>query len=237
MNNTASCTIVLPCYNPQPEWAERVIHQYELLSERLPTEVNIIIVNDGSTQNISQQDIASLEKAIPSFEYISYSENRGKGYALRQGVAKAISDVTIYTDIDFPYSINSVTDIYQQLQSEDVDIVAGVKNQNYYNKVPMVRRYISKVLRSMIAMFFNIPISDTQCGLKGFNQKGRVIFVETNIDRYLFDLEFIHNAHTKGLRIKAVEVELNDFVVFRRMNYKLLLPEVINFIKIIAKKR
>ena len=206
----------MPCYNPQPFWADRVVSTYNTLKHKLPAELKVILVNDGSTKNITEEDINGVKASIPEFRYISYDDNRGKGHAVRTGVAEADTELVIYTDIDFPYSTDSMVAVYNQLNSAGTDISAGVKNENYYKKVPAVRRYISKILRSMISLFFRIPITDTQCGLKGFNIAGKHVFLKTEIDRYLFDLEFIHTAHKSGLQINPVEVELNDFVVFSR---------------------
>ena len=86
----------------------------------------------------------------------------------------------------------------------------------------------------MIRLFLSIPITDTQCGLKGFNRKVSPLFLSTTIDRYLFDLEFIKKAFkTKQYSIQAIPIRLNDNVVFSKMNYKILLPEMINFVKLL----
>lgn len=198
--------------------------------------MEIVLVNDGSTTGVSRQEIDVLQNAIRSFSYVSYTENRGKGYALRKGVAVAQSDIIIYTDIDFPYSIDSLVAVYNTLNSEGYDAAPGIKDKNYYTKVPVLRRYISQALRFMIAAFFRIPVTDTQCGLKGFKRNVQPVFLSTTIDRYLFDLEFIRLLFRKGYKVKPVPVSLNDNVIFRRMNYKLLLPELVNFLKIVTKK-
>lgn len=236
MTNNLSCTIVLPCYNPQPQWAERIIEQYDAIVAKLGIEVYIILVNDGSTTGISEKDIHVLEETIPGFRYISYAKNQGKGYALRAGVAAAVSDVIIYTDIDFPYSADSLVDVYNTLHNERYDAAPGIKDEHYYANVPPLRRYISQGLRGLIAVFFRIPLTDTQCGLKGFRNNARPVFLSTTINRYLFDLEFIRLLYKRGYKIKPVPVSLNENVVFRRMNYKLLLPELANFLKIMLKK-
>jgi glycosyltransferase involved in cell wall biosynthesis len=236
LSNNSSCAIVLPCYNPQPGWAARVIEQYHAIADRLRVHVEIILVNDGSTVNISDSDIHTLRQAIPAFRYISYTENRGKGYALRKGIAEAQAGIIIYTDVDFPYSVNSLVAIYDTLHKEGYDAAPGIKDKHYYTKVPALRRYISQALRSLIGLFFRIPFTDTQCGLKGFKKHVQTVFLSTTINRYLFDLEFIRMLYRKGYKVQPVPVSINDNVVFRRMNYKLLFPELVNFLKIVLQK-
>jgi hypothetical protein len=62
------------------------------------------------------------------------------------------------------------------------------------------------------------------------------LFLQTTINRYLFDLEFIRNCYKgKTLRVKPVPVALNENVHFRKMDYRILLPEMLNFVKLIFK--
>ena len=228
LSNKSSCTIVLPCYNPQPRWAARIIEQYHTIADKLRVPVEIILVNDGSTVNISDAE-------IQAFRYINYTENRGKGYALRKGIAEAQADIIIYTDVDFPYSANSLVAIYDTLHKEGYDAAPGIKNEHYYTKVPALRRYISRALRSLIGLFFRIPFTDTQCGLKGFKKNVQPVFLSTTIDRYLFDLEFIRMLYKKGYKVKPVPVSLNDDVFFKQMNYRLLIPEMKNFLRLLLR--
>lgn len=195
--------------------------------------MSIILVNDGSTRGISQQDIKVLQQKIPSFILADNHVNKGKGYALRKGVALATTDIIIYTDIDFPYATQSIAAVYNTLCTDDCDIAIGVKDKNYYTKVPIVRKYISKLLRMFTGIIFSLPVTDTQCGLKGFKIDAKNVFLTTTIDRYLFDLEFIRKAHKQKFKIQAIAVRLNDNVVFRKMNYRLLMGEAVNFIKLI----
>ena len=90
-----------------------------------------------------------------------------------------------------PYEEKSLLEVARLLTSENADVVAGVRADTYYEGVPADRRRISRFLRWMLRTFLGVKVTDTQCGLKGFNQKGREIFLQTTINRFLFDLEFI----------------------------------------------
>lgn len=237
MAETISYTIVLPCYNPQPHWAERVVVGYNDVTALIGIAPSVILVNDGSVQHIGKEDISLLEQSIACFKYISYTENRGKGYALRQGVAQANTPYIIYTDIDFPYTADSLAAVFNSLYKDGYDVAIGIKNDSYYEHVPVARRFISKALRQMIGLLLDIPITDTQCGLKGFKNEISPEFLSIDIDRYLFDLEFIRKTSSKRYRLKAIPVILNSNVVFRSMNYKLLLPEIINLFKISFRRK
>ena len=49
--------------------------------------IELIIVNDGSSKNVSVEHLKFLKSEIPAVKIISYEQNRGKGFALRKGVA------------------------------------------------------------------------------------------------------------------------------------------------------
>lgn len=226
--------IVLPCFNPGKDWVAHIIDGMQALHVKAPHVTwHCILVNDGSARGIGEHEIQSLQQAIPAFTYIHYTQNRGKGYALRQGVARSNAKYTLFTDVDFPYTIDSVLNIYTALSSNHANIAIGVKDASYYAHVPPFRRFISKILRASSGIILRLKVSDTQCGLKGFDAAGRKLFLQTTIDRYLFDLEFVFLAsRNKELQLKPVPVQLRDNVVFSSMPMRIILQESRNFLKI-----
>jgi len=229
--NINSLSIILPCYKPGIDWQATVINSINKLTDINLTE--LIIVNDGMSTFSANGISEFLEISIP-VKIISNTVNMGKGYALRKGVNAAQGALIIYTDIDFPYTEESFRNIYAELL-KGADVAIGVRNKDYYTHLPKARIYISKLLRYVIRTFLRIPTDDTQCGLKGFNQNGKKVFLETTIDRYLFDLEFIFLSARKKLKLQTVEVELRPEIVLSKMNWKVLMQEFGNFLKIFAK--
>lgn len=229
--------IVLPCYNPIQGWTEKLVEAHQELTSRLnQTNIRFILVNDGSSEGISPEQIQYLESAIPSFFYLDKSPNQGKGAALRSGMALSKSEYCIFTDVDFPYQLESLMSIFEALRSDSVDVAIGVKDNSYYDNLPIMRVRISRFLRFLARTFLRISITDTQCGLKGFNGKGRAIFLQTTIDRYLCDLEFILLAdRTRGLRMQPIKVSLRPGVEFSKVNLRVLFSEGVNFMKVWGK--
>lgn len=209
----------------------------QIRSELPDTEIRILLVNDGSTSGVELADIDRLRQSVSSFSYIAYTQNRGKGYALRQGVQAASGDLQIFTDIDFPYEEQSLIRLYHRLASGDADIVAGVRDAEYYKGVPKGRQRISKILRWMLRTFLNLTITDTQCGLKGFNQKGRELFLQTRINRFLFDMEFIFLAsNDRSIHLEGCDVRLKPGIVFSKVRFGILFREGLNFLAILWRR-
>lgn len=229
-------SVVLPCYNPPENWASNIIQEYRSISALIKDEVEFILVEDGTNSRLDA-GIVLLKATLPEFVCVQYAINRGKGFAIRKGMENAGGEILIYTDIDFPYTTESFYKIYSALKNKECDLAVGVKNDTYYTNAPLSRRILSKGLRRMIRFFLSIPITDTQCGLKGFTREMKPLFLKTSIDRYLFDLEFIRMAHGLKHAIKPIQIELNKNVQFRNMNYRILFPEIINFIKLVFRSK
>ncbi len=230
-------SLILPCYNPQQGWERNIVSAYTTFCKQAGTQAELIIVFDGISAGVTSEQTAWLQQQLPQLQQLSYPENKGKGYAIRQGVAKASGDIIMYTDIDFPYTTESMQAIFTALNTGNCDVAVGVKDDNYYSHLPAIRRFISRCLQFMIRTFLAMPVTDTQCGLKGFRSHVKPLFLATTINRYLFDLEFIRNCFAiKKYTVQPVPVTLNEQVHFRKMNYSILFPEMLNFVRLLFKK-
>jgi glycosyltransferase involved in cell wall biosynthesis len=230
--------IVHPCYNPKKDWDKKLAdHHLKLLSlfanEAL---VSLILVNDGSTEGVHEEHIDFLQSKIPNFTYIYHSSNSGKGFALRSAVKNIHDGFIIYTDIDYPYQIRNLAEIFHLLNDGKYDVVLGVRTMNYYKKLPLTRVFFSFIFRLINHAFFpRMYVKDTQSGLKGFNQKGKNIFLKTKINGFLFDMEFIRLCTTEKLRMKKIFLQLNDGIAFEPIKWKVIKKESLNFISLLKK--
>lgn len=227
--------LVIPCYNPSEDWAENIVTRMEDLYISMGLYPHLILVNDGTGSQNLTNGVQLLSQQKFTFEFIELEANHGKGAALRKGISSTKNDHIIYTDIDLPYTIDSLIDV-KRLLEEGYDVVAGTKNKAYYKNVPAIRVFISKILRKGIGLFFRMPVTDTQCGLKGMNIRGRSVFLSTTINRYLFDLEFIYMSFRKNLKVASIPVQLRDGIQFSSMNRGIILQESGNFLKLVFRK-
>lgn len=225
--------IVLPCYNPPKNWQKELLEFY--YDVKFNFNVKFILVNDGSVNSNFEAALPKLKELNIPFEVISYAKNRGKGYALRKGVEFSTADYIVYTDIDFPFTNKSVIGVMSAVLNNTADVLAGTRSELYYQKnMSTFRKLLSKAFRFVLKRLLKMKISDTQCGLKAFNTFGRREFLNTKINRYLFDFEFIYTSSKReDLRILPVEAELKDNVVFSKMKLKILMQESLNLLKVI----
>jgi glycosyltransferase involved in cell wall biosynthesis len=228
--------IIVPCYNPPLDWETALAARMEQLNTLMPENAapfGLIVVNDGSKTNVSAANFQQLATLIPTVKVISYDQNRGKGYALREGVKASSADFHVVTDMDFPYTNDSMVQIVSTLRAQG-GIVVGNRDVDYYERVPFFRRKLSQFFRLVLRYVLRQPIDDSQCGLKGFDHAGRDLFLSTTIDRFLFDLEFLMLAKNK-VKVTPVKVTLRDGVVFSKVGLKTLWIEGLNFLQILMK--
>ncbi len=225
--------IVQPLYNPDENWVEKYCVHYDELLLLFPNiKLRIILVNDGSDKNFDFKSIKKLEEKITYLKIVSYTENKGKGYALRAGIKDAIAPYILYTDYDFPYQLSSLKNAYDKLLSGS-DVVIGIRNESYYKKLSSLRTIISKSFNLFNKFFLRVPYSDTQSGLKAFSNKGKELLLQTKINRFLFDTEFICKAvKDKSIKISTINIDLNDNVKFTKINTLIILQEIKNMLSI-----
>ncbi|MFT5970621.1 MAG: glycosyltransferase involved in cell wall biosynthesis [Flavobacteriales bacterium] len=230
-----SVEFILPFFNPHLGWDTVVIDNIRQLETSLPNyEVLLTLVNDGSTESIPNEVLEGLHEQIPSLQYITYKSNKGKGHAIRMGVKKSRGDKLIYTDFDFPYTQQSVLDVIHRLDTSDV--IIGVRSEAYYDALPDKRKRLSLRLQKLNKLLTGLPITDTQAGLKGFNRKGKPLFLRTKIHRFLFDLEFVDLAFNEArVKVSTQDIELKPNIEFTKFNKSVLLKEMKNLALLLVK--
>lgn len=223
--------LVVPCYNPPTNWHSNLIECFNQFCEGINRKCRLILVNDGSSTGVNAEQIDEIEQAIKDFRYITYTDNRGKGYALRRGIEEAGEHIVITTDVDFPYTNQSMLKVHDSLLRNG-GLVLGTRKKTYYQKVPLFRKLLSLSFRLTIRMFLKLQVDDTQCGLKGMDQEARRVFLETKVDGYLFDLEFVKLISTREIPINRVNATLKPSIEFTNMSPRILMRESANLLKI-----
>ena len=107
-----SLSIIFPFFNEEKRLSTSFIKLKKNIKNLERIDVEIILVNDGSTDNsdkITKHFISNLNnKQKKRVRYISYTKNMGKGYALKRGVLKSKKEWILTCDIDFSAEPKSV---------------------------------------------------------------------------------------------------------------------------------
>lgn len=226
--------IVLPCYNPPNDWVNKILPKYEEICQ-LFTKFNfhLYIVNDGSKYGFENDNVTYLIEKCPEVRIISYQLNHGKGFALRKAVEVCESPYIIYTDYDFPYTLESYSDVIKSLVA-GADIVLATRGGEYHQIQSWRRRYLSYASHFCNRWLLHLKFHDTQGGLKAFNKKGCEVFLTTKIDTYLIDAEFILKASRKtDLYIQPVLSHIRTDITLSNLRFSVCLKELLNLFYLI----
>ena len=107
-------SVISPFYNESSIIRESVLEMLRQL-ESLDGEWELIVVNDGSTDNSAEivREIAVDDKRL---RLIEYPHNRGRGYALRTGINLALGDIIITTEIDLSWGQTIVNELVEAMR-------------------------------------------------------------------------------------------------------------------------
>lgn len=124
-NHTMSLSFLLPAYNEE-KYVRRCIESIDSAAARYPGNAEIIVVNDGSTDNTRK--IAS--EAILNLKYASGKvfniPNSGKGFALQYGLERLQGDVVFRIDTDSTIDEYAITSIMNHFNDPIVGSVSGL---------------------------------------------------------------------------------------------------------------
>ncbi|MCK4448019.1 MAG: glycosyltransferase, partial [Candidatus Marinimicrobia bacterium] len=84
----------------------------------------VIVINDGSSDGTSKE-LKHFEQIL-RLEIVEFSENRGKGYAMAEGIQRAKGDIIVFIDSDLVnFNIKYVDQLVQPLLGGNADMVIG----------------------------------------------------------------------------------------------------------------
>ncbi|RYY92933.1 MAG: glycosyltransferase family 2 protein [Chitinophagaceae bacterium] len=230
-------SVVLPLYNPKGAWAEGFVQNVQRLNACLPAEkIRYIVVHDGPASDKTISTFEVIQELLPDVHFCNYHSNRGKGFALRHGVRQSETEYTVMVDFDFPYALENVVTVIADLRL-GMDVVVGRRSADYFRSLPLKRKLISRGYSFANRLLFQLPVYDTQSGLKGFNRRGRAVFLETVIDRFLIDTEFLIRTARQRLSVSVIEVHLRPHVSFSNFGWSVLKTESKNLLRLVRLNR
>jgi len=201
-------SVVMPAYNEESIICDNLLQAADEIS-RFTNDFAIIAVNDGSSDS-TKKEMLRARNMDRRIKVISYSKNRGKGYAVRKGMMYADSTYAAFLDSDLDLPPYQLENFLRKLIDENADIAIGSKLHKSSNiEYSPFRRLMSYVYYRMVKLLFSLNVKDTQTGLKVFRmEKAKSIFENATINRFSFDIEILAMAAKAGLKIIELPVVL-----------------------------
>lgn len=209
MNENTTVSLIIPVYNSE----SFILDSLQRLTEwrlNTPYSVEIIMVNDGSTDRSNTIIEEYIKTQDNNLKLLSYNSNKGKGYAIRQGMLEGSGDFRIFTDSDIPYGFEIFDRILYYLDFKEFDVCIGNRKSDkssYVQEQSKLRNLSSKIFTFIISRYVVTGQKDTQCGVKGFRAEiAEKLFSELRINGFAFDVEALYYCYKYDFDIKRIPV-------------------------------
>ena len=196
-------SVIIPLYNEEKRIGN-IAHVVKYLSHK-QFSWELILVDDGSLDNTKK---VAGEIVRKNSGLISYSMNRGKGHAIKQGMLAASGLYRLFMDIDLSTPIAEFEKFIPFLGKYDCLIgTRKAKGAKVSVHQPWIRENLGKGFTFLSQLVLGMPVSDFTCGFKSFSAPcARQVFQHSRISRWGFDSEILFLCHKYSFSIKEIPV-------------------------------
>lgn len=193
-------SIFFPLYNEQ-ENVVRLVNSAILVAKKVSKKYEIILVNDGSTDNtLSLCNKLALEN---NNIFVVSQENKGYGGALITGINSCNFEWIFFSDGDLQFNLEELEKFVEY--TNDYDFIIGFRK----NRSEGFKRYlIAKLLKIWNYIFLGFPleIKDIDCAFKLLNKHKLKSLGGLKSTGPMISTEMLIKAHKKNFRIKQIGV-------------------------------
>ncbi|WP_259390641.1 bifunctional glycosyltransferase family 2/GtrA family protein [Actinomyces sp. 2119] len=195
----ATLVVLIPAYRPDrrlPDLVRQVLHRCSGCA--------VLVVDDGSGP-----DYAEVFATVRSHgaHVVTLARNRGKGEALRSGLARACdlwpqADV-VCADADGQHKPEDIADVASRVRHSR-HMTLGVRR--FRGPVPLRSRVGNTVTSLLLRAVTGWRLHDTQTGLRGYPAGQLAWLQQVGGNRYEYELALLLRAHRLGLDVEQVEI-------------------------------
>lgn len=185
-------SIIVPIYNEGLIIKKNLIKIHNYFKNKF--EFEIIVVNDGSTDN----SLKILNKAnIKNTKIINNPKNVGKGFSIITGINSSKGKIILLTDADLSTPIEEFFKLYKIYESGYQFVIGSRSSVDSDVKLKQgpLRNISGKIFNILVRLILNLKFKDTQCGFKLFDgNKIRNMIELCKVDGFCIDVEILHLA-------------------------------------------
>lgn len=193
-------SVVVPAFRQEKTIVKNLNRIKAVLDKlRYPTELICVIdgQSDGTFTKASQ-----FAKNFSNVKVLGYETNKGKGYAIRFGMAESRGDVVGFIDAGMDINPNGLSMLLEHFEWYNADIIVGSK-RHPVSKVdyPWQRKILSMSYQALAFLLFGLKVRDTQVGMKFFKREVlEKVLPRLLVKTFAFDVEILAVANYLGYK-------------------------------------
>ena len=191
----------MPVHNEEST-IEEVIRQIRAV-DLGDTAKEIVIVDDASTDGTPQR-LEALE-GKPDLRVLVHESNRGKGAAIRTGLASTTGDIVLIQDADLEYDPEDYPRLIEPIVDGDADVVYGSRFMGTAENMALPNLVANKLLAWSATLLFGKRITDEATCYKVFRSDVLSSF-DLECERFEFCPEVTAKALRRGYRLVEVPI-------------------------------
>jgi dolichyl-phosphate beta-glucosyltransferase len=201
-------SVVVPAYREERIGTTVTRLRKELIDIDEAGGLEIVVVDDGSGDGTAEAAESAGADVV-----IGQPTNRGKGAAVRAGMLAARGRTVAFTDADLSYAPDQVLRLLHEVE-QGWDIVVGSRQHQETTtlvRAGTLRQVGGRVINRCTRLVLLADHEDTQCGIKAFRSDvARLVFGQSRVDGFAFDVEILHLAERLGLSVVEVPVVVEN---------------------------
>ncbi|WMT44444.1 MAG: glycosyltransferase [Cuniculiplasma divulgatum] len=195
-------TVIIPAYNEEKRISPVLNDICRFISEnKLPWDVIVAIDGNDSTYDIAVN-------FAETYDFISIDrshERSGKGGAIKRVLPKIDGEFTIIMDADNSIGFIDIVEAIQRLEKSDAVILSRYTGKN---KIPLLRRFLSRGFNIIVRSITGLSVSDTQSGYKLFRSDFFVgAMRRVTVTNASYDVALLYHIKKMGGRITETPAE------------------------------
>ncbi len=193
-------SVVIPCFNE----LGTIVTVVAAVKASPVQDLEIIIVDDYSTDG-TREILTHIESLVDRVIY--HDRNRGKGAALRTGIAAATGDIVIVQDADLEYDPQEYPVMIKPILDNKADVVFGSRFAGgQAHRVVYYWHMVGNQFLTMLSnIFTNINLTDMEVCYKAFRRE-IIQSIKLEENRFGFEPEVTAKVAKKGCRIYEVGI-------------------------------